>query len=152
MTGAGHDKPMLARGLFDRFFFLYVIGDNDGRDRALGLGNTEGTVDHMTCLHGVGHGFNVGSDIAEQVGQVDFLLVTAPQGRTFLLPHDGHDGLVIELCVIEPIEQMYGTGPRGRQANAHALGELGVTTGHERRGLLVPALDKADRVVPVHRT
>jgi hypothetical protein len=67
--------------------------------------------------------------------------MTAESGAR-LLSDDGDDRLMVELRVVEAVQQMDGSGSRGRHADANFVGELRVRTGHEGGQLLVSDLDE----------
>ncbi len=79
--------------------------------------------------------------------QVDFLLIGAAHGAAAGLADDRDDRHVIELGVVETVQQVDGTGPGGRDADADLAGELGVPEGLECRHLLMPGLDELRLVV-----
>src|SRR5947207_1904807 len=66
----------------------------------------------------------------------------AAQRRRRLLADDGEHGLVVELGVVEPIEEVDGTRTRRRHTDTQVARELGVRARHERRHLLVTDLDE----------
>src|SRR5437588_780183 len=53
---------------------------------------------------------------------------------------------MIHLRVVEAIQQVDGTGPRGGQAHAEITGEFGVAARHKGGHLLVPNLDEIELV------
>src|SRR5439155_9612606 len=55
-------------------------------------------------------------------------------------------GLAVELGIVEAVQQVEPARSRGRQAYAEPARVLRITTGHERRRLLVADLDEADLV------
>ena len=54
---------------------------------------------------------------------------------------------MVELGVVETVQQMDGTRPRGGQADAEAAGRLGIPGGHEGGGLLVVDEHEANPVL-----
>jgi hypothetical protein len=84
----------------------------------------------------VHHRVELGHVVIEPV-EVDLLLEVGSQYRRRLHARDGEHGLMVELGVVEPVEQMDPTWPGGCDAHADASGALGVTRRHERRRLLV---------------
>ena len=70
-----------------------------------------------------------------------------PANSSDVLLNDGDDGLVIELGVVEPIEQMHGSGPRSGQADSRFTRELGIPASHEGCHFLMPCLNEADIIL-----
>ena len=112
--------------------------DDDAGDRALGLGDPEGAVEHVPHLCRVvdrlderpGH-------ILEEGGKVDLLLELASLRHLGDLTHDGHHRLMVEPGIVEPVEQVNGARSLGGQADPHLARELGMGAGHQRRRLLM---------------
>lgn len=139
---AGEDGPVLpGRGGLG-LLLLDVVGDDDRGDPAGGQRGLEGPVDDVPGLARVHDHLAVLGDVREQLVESDLLLVVGAQRQPLLLAHHRHDGLVVELGVVQAVEEVHGARPRRGDATAHLAGELGVTAGHERRHLLVPGLDE----------
>ena len=68
----------------------------------------------------------LGGHVLVERAQVDLLLEVAAERHALLLADDGHDGRVVELRVVEPVEQVDGAGAGGRHADADLARELGV--------------------------
>lgn len=139
--------PMFAGGRLHRRQILHIVWKNDAGHAAPLQGDAHGAVDHVARLFGGrGHLHVIVRHVLEQADQVDFLLVVAAQGAAGLLADQGHDGLMVQLGVVQAIQQMDGAGTGGRQADPGLPGELGVGAGHERRGFFVAGLDELQRL------
>src|SRR5437764_11660826 len=140
-----------------------VVRDDQARDVALREGDAMRAVDGVTNLRGVaGHLHVLRRDVLEQGDEVDLLLVVAAESHARLLPDDCHHRLMVELCVVEPVQEMDRARARRGEAHADLARPLRVCARHERRHLLVThlhelqlvlvALERADdRVDPVAR-
>ncbi|MNL14277.1 hypothetical protein D3C87_1352090 [compost metagenome] len=80
--------------------------------------------------------------VLEQADQVYLLLIVAAQRAARLLAHDGHDRLVVQLGVVQPVQQVDGARPGRGQAHADLPREFGVGAGHEGRAFFVACLDE----------
>jgi hypothetical protein len=59
-------------------------------------------------------------DVLEEVREVDLLKGARAERRAWLLANDREHRLVIEHCVVEPVQRMDRTRPGGDQADAQA--------------------------------
>ncbi len=99
--------------------FLYIVGEDDRRDGALRLGDAECAIDQMARLcRGAADLHEIRRDVLEQRKKIDLLLEVAAEGGARLLTDQGHDGLAVELGIVEAIEQMDRAGARGGEADA----------------------------------
>ena len=138
---------MLVRRGFDRRLLLQVVRDDQTRDGSLRLRDPQRPVDEVAHLRGIGRHVHVlVSDVLEERDEVDLLLVVAAQGGLRLLADDRDQGLVVELRVVEPVEEVDRARAGGSETDADLAGELRVCAGHERRHLLVPDLDELEAV------
>ena len=95
-----------------RVEILDVVRNDEAGHRALDCRNPNGPVHEVADLLGRHRGLDVlVRDVLEERVKIDFLLVTATDGRTRGLAHDGDYWLVIELRVVEAVEEVYGPGP-----------------------------------------
>jgi hypothetical protein len=143
---AGVDSGVGVRWL-GRVGFLDVVGKDHHRHAASAAGKAHGTVDEVARLGGCGADLHVGRNVLHQGGEIDLLLIVAAQCGARLLADDRHDGLMVELGVVQPVQQMDGAGAGGRETDADLAGEPGVAAGHERGFLLVPHLHEVDAIV-----
>ena len=67
-------------------------------------------------------------------------------GAPRLLTDDREQRLVVGARIVHAGDQMRGTRPRGRDADAELAGEFRVGRGHEGRHFLVPRLNELDLV------
>jgi hypothetical protein len=112
-------------------------GDGAGVER-----HPHGAVDEMRGLGRVHAGVDELGDIAQQGLQVDLLEPFRAERDALLLTHQGDNRLVVELRVVEPVEELDGTGARGGDADARLAGELGVRACRVSRDHLVADLDE----------
>ena len=78
--------------------------------------------------------------------KVDLLLVVAAKRHPLLLADDRHDGLAVELRVVQAVEEKDRAGTRRRHAHADLVSQLGVRGRRERGDLLATSLDELDAV------
>src|SRR2546423_1584030 len=111
-------------------------------------------VHEVPGLRGLHAGADEDRHVLEEGLEIDLLLVVGPQRHPLLLPHDGEHRLVIQLGVVQPVQEVDGSGTRRRDAYADVVRELGVSAGHERGHLLVAGLDelRALRFGAIERT
>ena len=92
-----------------RLQFLYIIGKDHRRHRALGLGDAERAINQMACLFGGGTDLHkIAGHILEQREKVHLLLKVPSQRHACRLADDGNHRLAVQLGVIQPVEQMDG--------------------------------------------
>ncbi len=140
LRGRDH-HPVGVRRLLGRRGDLHVVGQHDHARGAGGQRRAEGPVDHQGGLLGGQHHLQeLRGDVLEQAGEVDLLLVLRTQGGRRLLADDRHDGLVVELGVVQAVEHVHGARALGGDDDPDAAGVLRVTDGHEGGVLLVARL------------
>ncbi|MHC2621451.1 hypothetical protein ACVIW2_003483 [Bradyrhizobium huanghuaihaiense] len=134
-------------------FFLEIVGQDERGRGPPGERGPHRSINQMAhlrrrrCLHDVGAG-----DILEHRNEIEFLLVAPAERVARLLADDCEHRLVIEQRIVEPGDEMRGTGPRGCDADAELAREFRVCGRHERRHLFVPRLHEADLAFrAVHR-
>jgi hypothetical protein len=115
---------VLARRLFE-LRLLDVGGDDHARDRPRADRHVHRPVDQMADLRRRHAGLDeLRGDVLEQGREVDLLLVVRAQRERLLLPDDGHHRLVVELGVVQAVEKVDRTRPRGRHAHADPAAPL----------------------------
>src|SRR5215831_19266065 len=111
---------------------LKVVRKNDRGHRRFGTGNPHGPIDSVTELWRSNDHLHEGrSDVFEQRGQVDFLLIAAAQGRAALLADYSYDRLVVQFGIVQTGQEMNCTGTGRRHAYRGLPSELGMSAGHE---------------------
>ena len=85
-------------------------------------------------------------DVLEERMKIDLLLVVAADSGSRRLADDGHDGLMVQLRVIEAVEQMNSAGAGSGQADTDLARELGVCARHECGHFFVARLDESKAV------
>ena len=141
----GQGGAVLARRRIDPIELLDVVGDDHAGHDALGERDPHRSIDQVSRRRGVRARVHVVMrDVLEQRLEIDLLLVVGPHGGARRLADDRDHRLMIHLRIVEAVEQVDRARPGGRQADADLPGELRVTAGHERGGLLVARLDEAD--------
>ncbi|MNS58765.1 hypothetical protein D3C72_916940 [compost metagenome] len=140
---AGVHRAMLARRRLHGFQVLHVVGKNQAGHAAPLHGDPHGAVHHVARLkRRRDHVHEVMRHVLEQADQVYLLLIVAAQRAARLLAHDGHDGLMVQLGVVQPVKQVDGARPGRGQAHADLPREFGVGAGHEGRAFFVACLDE----------
>src|SRR6185312_7353957 len=114
----------------------------------LGLGDPQRAVDQVADRGGIVRLLaERGGHVAVELQQLDLLLEVTTDRPHERLPHDRDDGLVVELGVVEPVQQVDRARSGGRHADTDLARELRVPAGHERGHLLVAGLDEAQLVL-----
>ena len=85
-------------------------------------------------------------DVLKKCEDIDFLLEERADLVVIGVAGDGQHGRMVELGVVEAVQQMDGTGPAGREADAEPPRELRVAARGECGRLLVATLDEPDLV------
>ncbi len=135
--------PVLVRHLLGRLGDLDVVRQDHDAGRPRGQSGAKRAVDDHGRLLGREDRLDVlGRDVLEEGGEVDLLLVLRAERRRGLLAHDRDHGLVVELGVVQPVEQVHGARALGADDDPDPAGVLRVADGHERGVLLVPGLDE----------
>ncbi len=141
-------RAVFAWRRFHGIEFLHIIRNDDAGHRTLVACDAHGAIDQMSDLRRRRrHVHEFMCDILEQRNQVDFLLVIAADCRTLLLADDGDYRLVVHLGVVQAIQQMNGTRPRGRQAYADFTGKFGMRASHECSQFFVTCLHELEHAV-----
>jgi hypothetical protein len=86
-------------------------------------------------------------DVLQDAVEVDLLLEERAEERGALHAGDGEHRDMVELGVVEPVDQVEPTRPRGRQTHTEPAGGLGVAARHEGGGLFVLDEHEADAVL-----
>jgi len=90
---------------------LKIIGNDDAGDGSPGGRDAYCPVDEVAHLtRHAGSRDEIPGDILEQRLQIHFLLIVCADAASRLLAHDGHDGYVIHLRVIQACEQVDRSG------------------------------------------
>ena len=134
---------------------LQVVGDDEAGDAALGLGDP-----HRAGRSGAAHLRRHHRRLHEGAGDIleqrSADRPPAGSGRPSPTRADwptmASTGMMVELRVIQPVQQVDRAGTGGGDAHADLAGELGVGAGHERGHLLMPHLHEVELVAgPVER-
>ena len=86
-------------------------------------------------------------DVLEQRDEVDLLLVVAAEAHARLRADDRQHRLMVQLCVVEPVEVVDRSRAGGGEANADLAGPFRMRTGHEGGLLLVAHLHELELVL-----
>ncbi len=99
------DRAVDVRRRGDGVRLLHVIGNDDRRHGPLGERDPAGPIDEMANLGRLHrHLDEFTGDVLEQRVEVDLLLIVTAESRSSLLPDDRHDGLMVELGVVQPVQ------------------------------------------------
>ena len=155
---------MLTRRRLDRRHLRHVVRNDQAGDGALVACaiRTARSTRWRICSGDGGHLDVLVRDVLEQRRQVHLLLVRAAERRRRLLSDDRDHGLVVELRVIQPVQEVNRARAGGREAHTDLARELRMRAGHERCHLLVAHLNQLwiapgtiqrpeDRIDPVPR-
>src|SRR5581483_5626138 len=121
-----------------RIEFLHVVRHDDAGDRTFGDRDAYRAIHDVARLRSRDDRLHVfARNVLEQAREIDLLLKLPAERRPHRLTHDREHGLMVELGVVEPVQQMDRAGPGRGHAHAEFARELGMRAGHERGHFLV---------------
>jgi hypothetical protein len=118
------------------------------RDARPCIGGGDGLMDHAGRLRGGGDGLGVECDVAKQQVRLGGLEKVDAFGCPRHFARECQHRGVIARRFIETGDEMRAAGPCGAGADAELAGELGLTSGGQRRAFLMPYPDPLDLAAP----